>query len=172
MELLDFLFQILVFFPPQKTQWFCNIKCPNFLYIVKFCIKEECWYHIVPGYYKTNIYLRGTNYSKLETSKSFCLPTREDIIYTKKNRATIRYFEDYKVKMTLHGDHWRALLGTCWVLWGSDGCDFNTFWTSLKLVVGACTYGSFTNGIGVKQLASIHNVHVVHVCWVNKGKWI
>jgi hypothetical protein len=47
----------------------------------------------------------GYKLFKAGTSKSFYLPTREDIIYTKKNRATIRYFEDYKVKMTLHGDH-------------------------------------------------------------------
>ncbi len=66
-----FFFKFWYFFSPKKTQWFCNIKCPNFLYSVKFCTKEECWYHIVPGYYKTNIYLQGTNYSKLEHPNHF-----------------------------------------------------------------------------------------------------
>lgn len=119
LEFLDFVFQILVSFSPKKLNDFR--KCPNF-YTVKFCTKEEYWYHIVPGYYKTNIYLHSTNYSKLEHPNHFTYLLGRTLFILLKNRASIRYFEDYKVKMTLHGDHWRAtryLLGTLrkWWVW-------------------------------------------------------
>lgn len=81
---------------------FATENAQIFLYSVEFCTKKECWYHIVLGYYKTNIYLPSTNYSKLGHQNHFTYLLGRTLFILKKNRATIRYFEGYKVKMTLH----------------------------------------------------------------------
>jgi hypothetical protein len=64
------------------------------------------------------------------------------------------------------------LLGTCWVLWGSDGCDFNTFWTSLKLVVGACTYGHLPMALGLSNL-QVYTMYMWYMCveWIRENEF-